>query len=432
MGIFICRTNVVHIIIFLLSLLSSDIGFTRRGNATLGINYGQIGDNLPQPSQVLGLLSSLKITKVRIYDTNPQILTSFANTGIDLIVTIENEILHVLVDPQEALQWVTTHIKPYFPATRISGIAVGNEIFSMDDKTLISNVVPAMVSIHQALVQLGLDTYMHVSTANSAAVLSNSYPPSAGSFEDELSGVMKQLLQFLYTTRAPFWINAYPYFAYKDAPTKIPLDYVLFNPNPGMVDPYTKLHYDNMLYAQVDAVIFAIARMGFGGLEVKVSETGWPSKGDQDEVGATTENAQIYNRNLLRRQMANEGTPLRPSQKLDVYLFALFNEDMKPGPTSERNYGLYEPDGTMTYNVGITTLASTTTPTSTSTTPASSSSTSSPTATTSSTAITPATTSASISLTSSATHQASRKGYQSTGSWIFLLLIFQVLHRRLV
>ncbi|KAI3865910.1 hypothetical protein MKX03_024060 [Papaver bracteatum] len=430
MGIFICRTNVVHIIIFLLSLLSSDIGSTRGVNATLGINYGQIGDNLPQPSQVLGLLSSLKITKVRIYDTNPQILTSFANTGIDLIVTIENEILHVLVDPQQALQWVTTHIKPYFPATRISGIAVGNEIFSMDDKTLISNVVPAMVSIHQALVQLGLDTYMHVSTANSAAVLSNSYPPSAGSFEDELSGVMKQLLQFLYKTRAPFWINAYPYFAYKDAPTKIPLDYVLFNPNPGMVDPYTKLHYDNMLYAQVDAVIFAIARMGFGGLEVKVSETGWPSKGDQNEVGATTENAQIYNRNLLRRQMANEGTPLRPSQKLDVYLFALFNEDMKPGPTSERNYGLYEPDGTMTYNVGITTLASTTTPTSTSTTPASSSST--PTETTSSTAITPATTSASISLTSSATHQASRKGYQSTGAWIFLLLIFQVLHRRLV
>ncbi|KAI3975620.1 hypothetical protein MKX01_035395 [Papaver californicum] len=396
MGIFVC---IVHISILLLSLLSSDIGFTRGVSATLGVNYGQIGDNLPQPSQVLGLLSSLKITKVRIYDTNPQILAAFANTGIDLIVTIENEILHVLVDPQQALQWVTTHIKPYFPATRISGIAVGNEIFSMDDKTLISNVVPAMVSIHQALVQLGLDTYMHVSTANSAAVLSNSYPPSAGSFESELNGVMRQLLQFLYTTRAPFWINAYPYFAYKDDPTKIPLDYVLFNPNPGMVDPYTKLHYDNMLYAQVDAVIFAIARMGFGGLEVRVSETGWPSKGDQNEVGATTENAQIYNRNLLRRQLANEGTPLRPNQKLDVYLFALFNEDMKPGPTSERNYGLYEPDGTMTYNVGITTLAST----STSTTPASSSST--PTATTSSTAITPATTSASISLTSSATHQ---------------------------
>lgn len=26
---------------------------------------------------------------------------------------------------------------------------------------------------------------------------------------------------------------------------------------------------------------------------------------------------------------------------------------MKPGPTSERNYGLYQPDGRMVYNVGF-------------------------------------------------------------------------------
>ncbi|OVA06278.1 Glycoside hydrolase [Macleaya cordata] len=361
----------------------TDIGFTR-GVATLGINYGQVGNNLPSPNQVLGLLSSLKITKIRIYDTNPQILTAFANSGIDLIVTVENEMLRVLMDPQQALQWVMTHIKPYFPATKITGIAVGNEVFTSDDKTLMANVVPAMISIHQALAQLGVDSYIHVSTANSLAVLGNSYPPSAGSFEEELTGIMRQLLQFLYATRAPFWINAYPYFAYKDAPTKIPLDYVLFNPNSGMVDPYTKLHYDNMLYAQVDAVIFAVARMGFGGLEVRVSETGWPSKGDPNEIGATIENAEVYNRNLLRRQMGNEGTPLRPNQRLDVYLFALFNEDMKPGPTSERNYGLYEPDGTMTYNVGLSALSTTS---ASSTIPASS------------------TTSASVSLTSSATHQ---------------------------
>lgn len=66
------------------------------------------------------------------------------------------------------------------------------------------------------------------------------------------------------------------------------------------------------------------------------------------------ENARAYNRNLLLRQAAGEGTPLRPRQRLEVYLFALFNENMKPGPTSERNYGLYQPDGrTMVYNVGL-------------------------------------------------------------------------------
>jgi Glycosyl hydrolases family 17 len=113
------------------------------------------------------------------------------------------------------------------------------------------------------------------------------------------------------------------------------------------------------MYKQVDAVIFAIARLGYGNIPVQVSETGWPSKGDMNEIGATIENARVYNRNLLVRQLKNEGTPLRPNQKLEVYLFALFNEDLKPGPTSERNYGLYRPDGTMAYNLGLTSLSST-------------------------------------------------------------------------
>ncbi|KAG2290953.1 hypothetical protein Bca52824_037622 [Brassica carinata] len=108
-----------------------------------------------------------------------------------------------------------------------------------------------------------------------------------------------------------------------------------------------------MLYAQVDAVIFAMARLGFKDIEVGVSETGWPSKGDGDEVGATVANAAVYNKNLLKRQLQSEGTPLRKNMGLDVYLFALFNEDLKPGPTSERNYGLYQPDETMAYNVGL-------------------------------------------------------------------------------
>ncbi|KAH0717675.1 hypothetical protein KY285_013706 [Solanum tuberosum] len=341
---------------------------------SLGINYGQVANNLPPPEKVLQLLHALKITKARIYDTNPQVLTTFANTNIELIVTVENQMLATLCDQQQALQWVTSHIRPYFPATNITGIAVGNEIFTDENMSLMTYLVPAMVSIHTALVKTGLSQYIQVSSPNSLAVLANSYPPSAGSFRTDLNEIMQQFLQFLATTKSPFWINAYPYFAYKDNPNKISLDYVLFNSNEGMIDPYTKLHYDNMLYAQVDAAIFAIARMGFNGLEVKISETGWPSKGDTNEIGATLQNAAIYNRNILRRQLLNEGTPLRPNVRLDIYLFALFNEDMKPGPTSERNYGLFQPDGTMAYNVGLlSTTSSNTEPASASTEPASAS-----------------------------------------------------------
>lgn len=322
---------------------------------------------MPSPDKVLDLLSALKLTKARIYDTNPQVLTAFANSNVELIVTIENAMLAVVMDPQQAVQWVSTHIKPYVPATKITGIAVGNELFTDSDSSLLQYLVPAIVSIHGALVQLGLDKYIHVSTPSSLAVLEQSFPPSAGSFKSEVAGVMSQLLQFLSSTKAPFWINAYPYFAYKGDPTRISLDYVLFNPNAGMVDPYTKLHYDNMLYAQVDAVVFAMARLGYGGIEVRVSETGWPSKGDADEVGASVQNAAVYNRNLLRRQLGNEGTPLRPNMRLEVYLFALFNEDKKTGPTSERNYGLYQPDGTMAYNVGLSALSSSSSSTSSAT-----------------------------------------------------------------
>ncbi|CAA3015862.1 glucan endo-1,3-beta-glucosidase 14-like [Olea europaea var. sylvestris] len=354
------RISTLYVLLRLFLTLS--VFSFQREVESLGINYGQIGNNLPPPDKVLHLLQSLNLTKARIYDTNPQILKTFANSNIEIIVTVENEMLSTLMDPQAALQWVSVRIKPYFPATRITGIAVGNEVFTGDDTVLMAYLVQAMVSIHAALVRLGLDQYIQVSTPNSLAVLSESYPPSAGCFRQDLNGIVPELLQFLATTKVPFWINVYPYFAYKNDPDGVSLDYVLFNPNSGMIDPYTNLQYDNMLYAQVDAVIFALGKMGFGGLEVGVSETGWPSKGDPDESGATVENAAIYNRNLLKRQVKNEGTPLRPKRRLEIYVFALFNEDMKPGQTSERNYGLFQPDGTMAYNVGFDTLSTTSNP----------------------------------------------------------------------
>ncbi|RXH86430.1 hypothetical protein DVH24_017483 [Malus domestica] len=402
MAAFFSRISIFKIFL-VFTLCFSDIGFLQ-GATSLGINYGQLGDNLLPPEKVLDLLSSLKITKARIYDTNPQVLTAFANSGVELMVTIENAMLGQLMNPQAAFQWVSSHIKPYFPATKITSIAVGNEVFTDDDTTvLLSNLVPAMVSIQTALTQLGLDSYIKISTPCSLAVLEESYPPSAGSFKPEVAQVMTQLLQFLQSTKAPFWINAYPYFAYKGDPNRVSLDYVLFNANQGMVDPFTKLHYDNMLYAQVDAAIYAMARLGFNGIEVKVSETGWPSRGDSNEIGATLQNAATYNRNLLRRQLQNEGTPLRPKMRLEVYVFALFNEDMKPGPTSERNYGLFQPDGTMVYNVGLSAISTSRTPTSSSSS---------------------STTSASISdVFSSATKAATMEYRQSWVCWITVCMV---------
>ncbi|GKB27458.1 glucan endo-1,3-beta-glucosidase 14-like protein, partial [Tanacetum coccineum] len=70
------------------------------------------------------------------------------------------------------------------------------------------------------------------------------------------------------------------------------------------LDPNTNLKYDNMLYAQIDVVCAGIKALGHTDVQVRISETGWPSKGDVDEPEAT----------LLQRMQQGQGTPAHPSQ----------------------------------------------------------------------------------------------------------------------
>lgn len=72
-----------------------------------------------------------------------------------------------------------------------------------------------------------------------------------------------------------------------------------------------------------------------------------------EPAGATPENAKKYNGNLIKLASQKKGTPLRPDSDLKMYVFALFNENQKPGPTSERYYGLFNPDGSPVYSLGI-------------------------------------------------------------------------------
>ncbi|CAL5095202.1 unnamed protein product [Urochloa decumbens] len=341
-------------VLLLLSLLSvSAMDVASAATAAplkFGINYGQIANNLPHPSQVSGLLQSLNVNRVKLYDADPAVLTAFAGTGVEFIVG--NEDLQNLTDARSARAWVSQHVQPFLPDTRITCIIVGNEVLGKDTAAM-QNLLPAMQAVYQAVSDLGLSGQVNVSTAHSVNILASSYPPSSGVFREELAQYIQPILNFLAEARSPFLINAYPFFAYKGSPGTVSLPYVLFEPNQGVVDPNTNLTYDNMLYAQIDAVYAAMKAMGHTDLTVRISETGWPSKGDEDEVGASVANAAAYNGNLMKRIAMGQGTPLKPDVPVDVFVFALFNEDMKPGPASERNYGLFYPNGTPVYNLGF-------------------------------------------------------------------------------
>uniref|UniRef100_A0A6M2FBN8 glucan endo-1,3-beta-D-glucosidase n=1 Tax=Populus davidiana TaxID=266767 RepID=A0A6M2FBN8_9ROSI len=338
-------------LLFLLLTLSDSA--VRVLGAGLGINYGQIANNLPSPSRVAVMLQSLNVSRLKLYDADPNVLLAFSNSNVEFIIGLGNEYLQDMTDPIKAQNWVQQHLQPHIAQTKITCITVGNEVFMSNDTQLWSNLLPAMKMVYKTLVDLGLDKQVIVTSAHSFNIIGNSYPPSSGTFRQDLAEYIQAILNFHSQTNSPFLINAYPFFAYKDNPNQISLEYVLFQPNLGMTDPNTNLHYDNMLYAQVDAVYSAIKAMGHTDIEVMISETGWPSKGDPDEVGSTPENAALYHSNLLNRIQARQGTPAKPSVPIDIYVFALFNENLKPGPTSEKNYGLFYPDGTPVYNSGL-------------------------------------------------------------------------------
>ncbi|KAG4187549.1 hypothetical protein ERO13_A08G109300v2 [Gossypium hirsutum] len=321
---------------------------------SIGINYGQIANNLPSPEDAVPLVKSIGATKVKLYDADPRVLKAFANTDVEFMVGLGNEYLDKMRDPTNAQAWVKENVQPHLPATKITSIFVGNEVLTLNDTSLSDCLLPAMQSVLAALLNLGLDKQVTVTTTHSLAILQTSYPSSAGAFREDLMDPLCETLNFHQKTGSPFLINAYPYFAYKGNPEQVPLDFVLFQPNQGVTDPQTHLDYDNMLYAQIDAVYSALASLGYKKLPVHISETGWPSKGDEDEAGATPENAEKYNGNLIKLMSGKTGTPMRPNSDLNIYIFALFNENMKPGPTSERNYGLFKPDGTPAYPLGIT------------------------------------------------------------------------------
>ncbi|KAM0845686.1 hypothetical protein ACQ4PT_056193 [Festuca glaucescens] len=334
----------------LLFLAGADAG-------TVGVNWGRVANDLPSPAAVVQLLKQHGISQVKLYDTEPTVLRALANSGVKVVVALPNEqVAAAAKRPSYALAWVRRNVAAYYPATQIQAVAVGNEVFATAPNVT-AQLVPAMANIHAALVRLSMDRAVKVSSPIALTALAASYPPSAGVFKEELAQpVMKPMLDFLASTGSYLMVNAYPFFAYADNAGVVSLDYALFRPNAGELDSASGLKYYSLLDAQLDAVFAAVGKLGgsgnYGGVRVVVSETGWPSKGDAKEAGAGAGNAAAYNGNLVRRVLSgNAGTPRRPDADVDVYLFALFNENQKPGPTSERNYGVFYPDQRQVYDV---------------------------------------------------------------------------------
>lgn len=97
----------------------------------------------------------------------------------------------------------------------------------------------------------------------------------------------------------------------------------------------------------LDSAYAALEKAGGPNVKVIVGETGWPSAGG---TLANKHNAKLYNNNLVRHVESSGGTPRRPGKEIEAYIFAMFNEELKPNGI-EQNWGLYYPNMNEVYHV---------------------------------------------------------------------------------
>ncbi|KAL1199014.1 Glucan endo-1,3-beta-glucosidase 1 [Cardamine amara subsp. amara] len=263
----------------------------------VGFNIGTDVTNLLSPTELVKFLQTQKVNHVRLYDADPDLLKALAKTKIRVIISVpNNQLLAIGSSNSTAASWIGRNVVAYYPETLITSISVGDEVLTTVPSSA-PLLLPAIESLYNALVASNLHTQI------------------------KNKGV-------------------------------VPLDNCLFKPltpSKEMVDPNTLLHYTNVLDAMVDAAYVSMKNLNVTDVVVLVTESGWPSKGDTKEPYATIDNADTYNSNLIKHIFDRTGTPLHPEMTPSVYIYELFNEDLRAPPVSEASWGLFHGNATPVY-----------------------------------------------------------------------------------
>ncbi|CAN6373786.1 unnamed protein product, partial [Urochloa humidicola] len=325
----------------------------------IGVNYGANADNLPSPAAVATFLATkTTINRVKLFDANPAFLDAFATNApsISIAVSIPNSALPSFADKSTGLDaargWVRDNLAAHIAnGANVTLLLAGNEILGpVVNPDLVVALLPAMRRLYQAL-QLENLPQVRVTTPHYLGILAPSDGiPSNARFKPGFDNkVLAPMLKFHNDTGSPLMVNAYPYFSYNAQN----LNYAIFRPNAGIYDPGTKLNYTSMFDAQMDAIYTAMKKLGFPDVQIAVGEAGWPTQAEAGQVGVGPEEARDFNAGMIRVCSGGKGTPAMPGRTFETYVFSLFDENQKPGPIAERNFGIFNTDFTPKYDLGL-------------------------------------------------------------------------------
>nr|GEU77726.1 glucan endo-1,3-beta-glucosidase 1 [Tanacetum cinerariifolium] len=348
--------KLIALLLFIFPILSAALTEVKaqrdKDEPYVGVNIGTDVSNLLPPAKLVAFLQQQKVTHIRLYDADPDILKALSKTKIRVIVSVpNNQILGIGSSNTTAANWISRNVVAFYPDTLITTVAVGDEVLTTVPSLSVM-LMPAIESLYSALVASNLHNQIKISTPHAANIILDPFPPSQAYFNETFSPVIVQLLRFLSRTSSPLMMNLYPYYVFMQNKGVVPLDNSLFKPltpSKEMVDPNTLLHYTNVLDAMIDSAYSSMKNLNVSDVIVLVTETGWPSKGDSKEPYATVDNADTYNSNLIKHIFDRSGTPFHPEYTPSVYIYELFNEDLRSSPVSEANWGLFYANSTPVY-----------------------------------------------------------------------------------
>ncbi|KAJ4752104.1 hypothetical protein LUZ62_086509 [Rhynchospora pubera] len=321
----------------------------------IGANWGTQTSHPLLPDTVVQMLKENGFSKVKLFDAEDGTMNALKKSGFEVMVGLPNDMLRTLATSVKAAEnWVSKNVSAYVnDGVNIRYVAVGNEPFlETYNGSFLQTTFPALQNVQGALIKAGLSNQVKVTIPLNADVYQSSTgKPSDGDFRTDIHDLMVAIVKFLSDNSAAFTVNIYPFISlYSDS--NFPVEYAFFDGNASPVVDGSNA-YTNMFDANLDTLIWALKKNGYGNLPIIVGEIGWPTDGD---MNANTQYAQRFNQGFMTHISTGRGTPMRPGP-IDAYLFSLIDEDEKsiqPG-NFERHWGIFTYDGLPKYqlNLGI-------------------------------------------------------------------------------
>lgn len=103
LGLALCCLYILQLLLLLLSSVSGT-----------GVNWGTQATHPLPPSTVVNMLRDNGIQKVKLFDADSATLNAFANSGIQIMVGIPNDMLYTLANSEQAAEnWVAKNVSSH-------------------------------------------------------------------------------------------------------------------------------------------------------------------------------------------------------------------------------------------------------------------------------------------------------------------------------